>query len=156
MRIQIRAIGQLRRGPEEDLLAQYRVRLPYPLDIQEILLPKRLGHKKWDENALKTEEGILLLQGLPADVTLVALDEHGKQKTSEEFSTFLENQEREGKKSLVFLIGGACGLCSRVLEKSAFQLSLGQMTWPHLLVRGLLVEQLYRAHQIRHNHPYHK
>lgn len=158
MRIQIRAIGQLKAGPEKDLLDLYRTRLTYSLDMQEIVLPKKMAHKKRNEESLKEEEGTLLLSGITGggmDV-VVSLDERGSQMTSKEFAHYLAQLEQEGCRSLFFLIGGAYGLSAPVLQRSSLLLSLGKMTWPHLLVRGLLAEQLYRAQQIRHNHPYHK
>ena len=92
---------------------------------------------------------------LKDDDFLVALDEHGKSLTSEGLSNLLAQRADSGTKRLVFLIGGAYGLDSAVLEKAKFQWSLSSLTFPHQLVRLLLAEQLYRACTILRNEKYH-
>ena len=87
---------------------------------------------------------------------MVALDGRGKTLTSEEFATRLARWRDDGIADLVFVIGGADGLDRRLIERAAFVLSLGAMTWPHLLVRVLLAEQIYRAQSILLGHPYHR
>jgi len=106
--------------------------------------------------ALKTREAQLILEALPAGARLIALDEHGAQWSSRALSERLAAWRDQGVAELAFAIGGAGGLGAVVLGRAEAILSLGPMTWPHLLVRGMLLEQLYRAQQIRAGHPYHR
>jgi 23S rRNA (pseudouridine1915-N3)-methyltransferase len=106
--------------------------------------------------ALKTREAQLILEALPAGARLIALDEHGAQWTSRALSERLAAWRDQGVAELAFAIGGADGLGAAVLGRAESTLSLGPMTWPHLLVRGMLLEQLYRAQQILAGHPYHR
>ena len=104
----------------------------------------------------RAREAALLLAAVPAAARLVALDERGAMWSSQEFARNLRDWRDCGTAELVFAIGGPDGLDGSVLNRSAATLSLGRMTWPHLLVRGLLLEQLYRAQQILAGHPYHR
>ena len=105
---------------------------------------------------LKAREGELILAALPAGARLAALDEDGKQWSSREFAGRLAAWRDAGSPTLAFAIGGADGLDRAVIERADAVMSLGAMTWPHLLVRGMLLEQLYRAQQILAGHPYHR
>jgi 23S rRNA (pseudouridine1915-N3)-methyltransferase len=105
---------------------------------------------------LKTREGELILAALPAGVPFVALDERGVQWSSRALAERIAVWRDRGSPELAFAIGGADGLHSMVLDRADVTLSLGSMTWPHLLVRGMLLEQLYRAQQILAGHPYHR
>jgi 23S rRNA (pseudouridine1915-N3)-methyltransferase len=93
---------------------------------------------------------------LPAGALLVALDERGKPWSSRELAERLAAWRDRGDAILAFAIGGAEGLAPSVIERADAVVSLGAMTWPHLMVRGLLLEQLYRAQQILAGHPYHR
>jgi 23S rRNA (pseudouridine1915-N3)-methyltransferase len=105
---------------------------------------------------LKSREAELIFAALPAPATLVALDARGAQCSSRDFADRLAAWRDRGIAELAFAIGGAEGLGDAVLDRAAATLSLGAMTWPHLLVRGMLLEQLYRAQQILAGHPYHR
>jgi 23S rRNA (pseudouridine1915-N3)-methyltransferase len=105
---------------------------------------------------LKAREGELILGALPAGVPFVALDERGVQWSSRALADRIAIWRDRGSPELAFAIGGADGLHSMVLDRADVTLSLGSMTWPHLLVRGMLLEQLYRAQQILAGHPYHR
>ena len=105
---------------------------------------------------LKAREGELILGALPSGIPLVALDERGTQWSSRALAERIALWRDRGSPELAFAIGGADGLHSTVLDRADVILSLGLMTWPHLLVRGLLLEQLYRAQQILAGHPYHR
>lgn len=106
--------------------------------------------------ALREREAELILAALPVGARLVALDEGGAAWTSREFAARLAAWRDGGASALAFAIGGAEGLGQRVIERADAVLSLGAMTWPHLLARGMLLEQLYRAQQIVAGHPYHR
>jgi 23S rRNA (pseudouridine1915-N3)-methyltransferase len=105
---------------------------------------------------VKVREAELILEALPPGATLLALDERGAAWSSREFAGRLAAWRDRGVPELAFAIGGAEGLGAAILGRATAILSLGSMTWPHLLVRGMLLEQLYRAQQILAGHPYHR
>ena len=105
---------------------------------------------------LKTREAELTLAALPAGARLVALDQRGAEWSSRELADRLRTWRDSGIGAIAFAIGGAEGLGPAVIERADAVLSLGMMTWPHLLVRCMLLEQLYRAQQILAGHPYHR
>jgi len=104
----------------------------------------------------KEREGELLLAQVPEGASLVALDGRGRALSSEKFAEWLGHAKDQGCRSLVFAIGGADGLADPVIARANMQLSLGAMTWPHMLVRMMLAEQIYRSVTILANHPYHR
>lgn len=142
-------MGRLKPGPEADLFAQHNARLRPPLLVREI--PEARGSAA----EIRRREGAGLLAALPAQALAVALDLGGHMPDSEGLAALLERWEGSGR-PLAFLIGGAEGLDPAVQARADQRLSLGPMTWPHFLVRGLLAEQLYRAQAIRAGHPYHR
>jgi 23S rRNA (pseudouridine1915-N3)-methyltransferase len=105
---------------------------------------------------LKAREAELILAALPAGARLVALDETGAAWSSRDLAERIAAWRDQGVATLAFAIGGAEGLDSTIIERADAVVSLGAMTWPHLLVRGMLLEQLYRAQQILAGHPYHR
>ena len=151
IRLHILAVGRLRRGPLYELQALYAGRLLPPPTIVEIEEKRRLPAAE-----LKLREAELILAALPQEARLVALDERGAVWSSTELARHLGGWRDAGTGVLAFAIGGADGLGTAVIERADAVLSLGKMTWPHLLVRGMLLEQLYRARQILAGHPYHR
>ena len=141
----------MRSGPFADLQALYAGRIVPPPDIVEIDIRQRLPAA-----ALKVREATSILGALPAGGRLVALDERGALWSSRDLADRLAAWRDQGLAELAFAIGGADGLGSAVLDRADVTMSLGPMTWPHLLVRGMLLEQLYRAQQILTGHPYHR
>jgi 23S rRNA (pseudouridine1915-N3)-methyltransferase len=101
-------------------------------------------------------EAELILGALPPGIPLLALDERGVAWSSRAFADRIAAWRDQSLPELAFAIGGADGLGAAVLDRAHAALSLGPMTWPHLLVRGMLLEQLYRAQQILAGHPYHR
>ena len=97
-----------------------------------------------------------LLAAVPPGAALVALDERGRDLTSEALADQLGRWRDEGARAAAFLIGGPDGLGAAARERASLVLSLGRMTWPHMLVRAMLAEQLYRATTILAGHPYHR
>ena len=104
----------------------------------------------------KIREFEKLLAAVPEGAVLVTLDEKGKALSSREFALKLGAWRDDGIADLALLVGGADGLDKSIREKAALVLSLGLMTWPHLLVHGMLAKQLYRAQSILTGHPYHR
>ncbi len=151
MRILIAAVGRAKRGPALDLYDHYANRLRWPLALKEIEA-RPAGAAK----VRKQREAESLLRAVPAGARLIALDEGGKTLPSAEFAAMIAEARDSGVDDLVFAIGGADGHAGALLKKADLVLSLGPMTWPHLLVRGMLAEQLYRAQQILSGHPYHR
>lgn len=151
MRITLAAIGKSKSSPEHDLFLQYCKRLPWKMTVKECEVKKKM-----DSDSRIEEEGRLLLAALePADA-IIALDENGKSYGSIEFAHWLQRLQNKSIQHIGFCIGGADGHCKQVLRTAHTTLSLGAATWPHMLVRALLAEQLYRAYSILHNHPYHR
>jgi 23S rRNA (pseudouridine1915-N3)-methyltransferase len=151
LRILIAAVGRMRAGPEKDLYRHYAERLNWPVTMREVE-DKRAPAG----GARQQREADLLLAALAADMTVVALDEGGREMTSAALAQRLGGWRDDGRRDIAFVIGGADGLDRRVRERADLVLSLGRLTWPHLLVRALLAEQLYRAQQILAGHPYHR
>jgi 23S rRNA (pseudouridine1915-N3)-methyltransferase len=151
MKLIVLCVGTLKSGPEKDLLEQYRARLSWPFEMREVVC-RKVG----TSDQLKKWEGELLLQAIESDSVVIGLDERGSSPTSPEFAQILDTYRNEGIKSLSFVIGGADGLSDEVRARCQRLISFGRMTWPHLLVRGMVVEQLYRAQQILIGHPYHR
>lgn len=151
MRLWLIAVGRLRTGPEQALVRHYTERMLSPIEMREVEEKRRLPAAQ-----LREREGTLLLAALPAGATAVALDTCGKALSSEAFAAHIARWRDHGVAELAFLIGGAEGLAEDARKRAELVLSLGAMTWPHLLVRGMLLEQLYRAQQILIGHPYHR
>jgi 23S rRNA (pseudouridine1915-N3)-methyltransferase len=155
MRITLAAVGRAKAGPARDLFEHYAERLKHaplgPIALKEVEERRPLAAAE-----LKAREAELLRAAVPADARMIALDERGRALTSLEFARLLGRWRDEGIKDTAFLIGGAEGLDQSLREAADRILSLGPMTWPHLLVRGLLAEQLYRAQSILTGHPYHR
>jgi 23S rRNA (pseudouridine1915-N3)-methyltransferase len=147
--VRLVAVGRLRAGPEAALFAHYAARLRPPPAVTEV--PEARGSPA----EVRRREGEALLAALPPGALAVALDLGGEAPTSEGLAALLGRWEASGR-PLCFLIGGAEGLDPAVLARADHRLSLGPLTWPHFLVRGLLAEQLYRARSIRAGHPYHR
>jgi 23S rRNA (pseudouridine1915-N3)-methyltransferase len=150
MRLAIVAVGRQRAGPLKELERHYAERVTFPLVIREVEEKRKLSPAE-----MKLREAELLLDAVPKGAVLVALDGRGTQLSSADFAKRLDAW-RQSAADLAFVIGGAEGLHESVLKKAALVLSLGAMTWPHLLARGMLLEQIYRAQQILAGHPYHR
>ncbi len=152
MHLHIVAIGRARAGPEAALFDHYAGRVTrWPLTLVEQELRRRTAPGR-----VADAEAALLEKSIPAGALVVALDERGKQQTSRQFAGFLRRHEDDGRRDVAFLIGGADGLAPALRDAADLTMSLGQATWPHLLARGLLAEQIYRAQQIIAGHPYHR
>ena len=151
MRITVIAVGRLRGGPERALADHYLRRIAWPVTVREVE-----ERRKLPPAALKRREAALIETALPDRATLVALDERGRTLDSHAFAARLGRWQDDGVADLAFAIGGADGLDPAIAGRAALILSLGAMTWPHFLIRGMLFEQLYRAQQILAGHPYHR
>lgn len=151
MKVVIVAVGRNKKGPERDLLEQYAKRLKWPLEIKEVEEKRPLPTP--DRMAREAE---LLLSAVPQGAIIIAMDEHGKHFSSGDFARKLEHWRDDGNHTVAFLIGGADGHGGAVKDLARMTLSLSPMTWPHMMVRSMLVEQLFRAQCILEGHPYHR
>lgn len=149
MKARLLAIGRIKPGPEAALFAQHNTRLRPPLEVSEF------AEARGSPAEIRQREGAAILAALPAGALLVAMDLGGAAPTSEALAA-LTTRWMEAARPLAFAIGGAEGLDPSVLARAEARLSLGPLTWPHFLVRGLLAEQLFRAQCIREGHPYHR
>jgi len=151
LKLTIACIGRAGRGPERDLYEHYAGRIRWPLTLRELEEKKKLPPAE-----LIRREGDLLLGAVPDKAVLVALDRRGKVLDSEAFAKRLERWRDDGVADIAFLIGGADGHGEPLLERATLVVSFGAMTWPHLLARAMLAEQIYRAQQLLAGHPYHR
>ena len=135
----------------EDFTA--RIQKYYPAEWQIIAPPKNAA--SLSESELKKAESLLVLSQLQKDDFLILLDEKGKMISSVELSALLQQRANESTKKLVFLIGGAFGVDTALRERANFTWSLSKLVFPHMLVRLLLAEQVYRACTIARNEKYH-
>lgn len=155
MRLHICAVGRLRAGPERDLVDDYLKRADRtgralglgPVAVHEV--DDRKG------GGLAAEAG-LLRRALPQGAAICALDERGKVMTSPDFADRLAGYRDLGRGDLAFVIGGADGIAPELRAEADFAMSFGKMVWPHMLVRVMLAEQIYRAASILAGSPYHR
>lgn len=151
MKLLIAAIGRAARGPERDLYEHYAGRIRWPLALRELEEKRKLPPAQ-----MILRESELLLAAVPERAVLVALDRRGKVLDSEAFAARVARWRDDSVSDVAFLIGGADGHPEPLLKQVALVISFGAMTWPHLLARAMLAEQLYRAQQLLAGHPYHR
>jgi 23S rRNA (pseudouridine1915-N3)-methyltransferase len=159
MRILIIAVGRLKQGPERELAERYRKRAAdfgrkaglQAFDVIEI----RESRADNVERRM-VEESIAIANVIPERAVSVILDERGSTMNSAAFAGRLQDWRTAERPALVFIIGGADGLASSLRDKADLALAFGPLTWPHQLVRIMLLEQLYRAVTILGGHPYHR
>jgi len=143
------AVGRLRPGPERELFDDYCNRLRPKLELTE------LAEARGSPAEIKRREGEAILAAIPPNTQTIALDLGAPAPSSEALAQKLESWLAAGR-PLAFVIGGAEGLAAEVLARADHVLSLGPLTWPHMLVRVMLAEQLFRARCIATGHPYHR
>ncbi|MEO1734129.1 MAG: 23S rRNA (pseudouridine(1915)-N(3))-methyltransferase RlmH [Pseudomonadota bacterium] len=155
MKIRICAVGRLKAGPEKDLVDDYLARFDRsgrnlglgPVTVFEVEDRKAGG---------KAGEAAQLLRAVPDTALLCCMDERGKQLSSRAFAAQLAEWRDAGRSELALVIGGADGLDPSIRTRADLSLSLGNMVWPHMLVRAMLAEQLYRSATILAGAPYHR
>lgn len=148
MKIDVLAIGKCRDQPIKDLIAEYQKRMLWQVDMREFDAGKHADTAAQEK---------LITKNIGKDnQILIALDERGKAFSSEDFAQKLGNWRDIGQTRISFCIGGADGFSKDFRQNADFLLSFGKQTWPHMLVRVMILEQLYRAQQILAGHPYHR
>lgn len=155
MRVHLIAVGRLRAGPERDLVADYVQR--FDRTGRPLGLGPLVEHEVEDKKNLgMTAEADLLARAVPAGAVMVTLDERGKLMSSPEFAAMLARWRDGGRQDVAFVIGGADGIDPSLRAKADASVSFGAMVWPHMMVRVMLAEQLYRAATILGGGPYHR
>ncbi len=144
-------VGRARKAPEAALFDRYAARLPWPLTLREVDERRPLKGE-----VLKRREAELLLAQVPQGARVVALDERGRDLSSPEIAAIVGRWRDDGCRDIAFIVGGADGLDRSVRERADLVLALGRATWPHMLVRAMLAEQIYRIYAILSGHPYHR
>ena len=159
MRILVAAVGRLKQGAETELSERYRKRVAQTgrqFGLRDIEIIEIRESRAADAGKRVLEESIALANVIPQDAAVVLLDSLGENLDSIGFATQLAKWRANGRPAVVFLIGGADGLAASLREKTELRLSFGAATWPHQLVRVMLLEQLYRSMTILAGHPYHR
>jgi len=150
MQLFIVAVGKARGSAEHRLAEEWLRRLPEGGSIREVESKIRVGAKRIDD------EGRRLLKAMPDGAAIAILDPRGKDHSSEDLAALIGAWRDNGYGSAAFAIGGADGHATHVRQKAFCTISFGRATWPHMLCRAMLAEQLYRASMILAGHPYHR
>jgi 23S rRNA (pseudouridine1915-N3)-methyltransferase len=159
MRVIVLAIGRLKQGPERELAETYRKRaqaIGRGLGMREIEVIEIRESRAADAERRRVEESIAIANVIPERATTVVLDEGGESLDSASLAAALREWRAEGRPAVCFVIGGADGLAASLRERAKLRLAFGAATWPHQLVRVMLLEQLYRVASILAGHPYHR
>ncbi|MGJ8616433.1 MAG: 23S rRNA (pseudouridine(1915)-N(3))-methyltransferase RlmH [Sulfitobacter sp.] len=155
MRVHICAVGRLRAGPEKSLIDDYLTR--FDRTGRGLALgPARVVEVEDKKGGGMAAEAALLERAIPDGAVICVLDERGKIEKSPEFARRLGDWRDQGRGDLAFVIGGADGIDAALRQRADHALSFGKMVWPHMLVRVMLSEQLYRAASILSGGPYHR
>jgi len=155
MKIQLWAIGKNNEAYVKEGVEEFTARINKYFKTEWNIIPVPKNSGMLSEMDLKKREGETILDWLTKDDYVVALDERGEQFSSIKLAGFIQARANESVKKLIFIIGGAFGLDDAVLKRANYKWSLSELTFPHQLVRLLLVEQLYRACTIIKNEKYH-
>jgi 23S rRNA (pseudouridine1915-N3)-methyltransferase len=159
MRIVIAAVGRLKQGPERELAAEYRKRAEQvgrSFGLRDIEIVEIRESKAADAERRRVEESIAIANVIPERAVVVILDQRGTSLDSAALAGALREWRAEDRPAACFIIGGADGLAAALQAKAKLRLAFGAATWPHQLVRVMLLEQLYRAGTILAGHPYHR
>ena len=159
MKISVIAVGKIKEKYLKDALAEYSKRLSRycKLEIIEVADEKTPDQaSEAAEDLIRAKEGERILKHIRDDMYVITLEIEGKMLTSEEFADKIETLGVQGKSSIAFVIGGSIGLGKEVRKRSDFALSFSKMTFPHQLMRVVLLEQVYRGYRIMNGEPYHK
>ncbi|MCE2516478.1 MAG: 23S rRNA (pseudouridine(1915)-N(3))-methyltransferase RlmH [Alphaproteobacteria bacterium] len=149
MKLSIAAIGHGRNAPENQLAQSWFQKLPHRGLLIEHVSKFPAGAKR------QADESARILNALPPSAHLIALDPYGRDTSSEELAELIRSCRDQGIREAVFAIGGADGHDKTLLDRAAVKMAFGRQTWPHMLFRAMVAEQLYRAEMILIGHPYH-
>ena len=159
MKISVIAVGKIKEKYLKDAITEYGKRLSRYCKLEVIEVADEKTPEQASEaveESIRAKEGERLLKHIRDDMYVITLEIGGKMLTSEEFAEKIETLGVQGKSSIAFVIGGSIGLGKEVLRRSDFALSFSKMTFPHQLMRVVLLEQVYRGYRIINGEPYHK
>jgi 23S rRNA (pseudouridine1915-N3)-methyltransferase len=159
MRIVVAAVGRLKQGPERELAERYRERAANAgrtAGLQAVDIVEIKQSRAGDPGRRMLEESIAIANVIPDRAATVILDERGESMSSASFAGRLQGWRTENRPAVVFIIGGHDGLAPTLREKANLAIGFGAATWPHQLVRIMLLEQIYRTVTILSGHPYHR
>jgi 23S rRNA (pseudouridine1915-N3)-methyltransferase len=159
MRLTVAAVGRLKSGPEREFAERYRKRaeqLGRRVGFRDVEIVEVRESRAQEVGKRMIEESIAIANVIPDKAVIVILDERGESLDSAALAAQLGKWRDAGRPAAVFIIGGDDGLAPALRERAALRLAFGAATWPHQLVRGMLLEQLYRATTILAGHPYHR
>lgn len=159
MKITVITVGKIKEKYLKDAIAEYSKRLSKycKLEIVEVADEKTPDNaSETVENQIRAKEGERILKYVKDDAYVVTLEIQGRQVTSEELADKIDTLGIQGTSHIMFIIGGSIGLGEEVLARSDYALSFSKMTFPHQLMRVILLEQIYRSYRIIHQEPYHK
>lgn len=159
MNISVISVGKIKEKYLRDALEEYSKRLSRYcklniVEVQDEKTPENASEK--EEQQIKDKEGEGLLKHIRDNMFVVALDLKGKMLSSEELADFIKDLGLRGDSSIAFVIGGSLGLSKTVLDRADYKLCFSKMTFPHQLMRVILLEQVYRGYRIINGEPYHK
>src|SRR5262249_18924508 len=159
MRLLVGSIGRLKQGPERELAERYRERfedIGRKLGFRGLEIHEISESRARDAATRIAEEATAISAAIPEKAVLVALDERGKSIDSVTFARELGRWRDDGIADTIFTIGGADGLSPDLQRRAKLRIAFGSATWPHQMVRVMLLEQIYRAATILSGHPYHR
>ena len=159
MEIKIITVGKIKEKYLNDGIAEYAKRLSRycKLEIVEVADEKTPDNASDTvEDAIRDKEGERILKYIKEDAYVITLEIAGKMLTSEEMAEKIEKLGVQGTSHIIFIIGGSIGLGREILKRSDYALSFSKMTFPHQLMRVILLEQIYRSYRIMNHEPYHK
>ena len=159
MKITLITVGKIKEKYLKDAIAEYSKRLSRycKLEIVEVADEKTPDNASDTvEDAIRGKEGERILKYVKEDAYVITLEIAGKMLTSEEMAEKIEKLGVQGTSHIIFIIGGSIGLGKEILKRSDYALSFSKMTFPHQLMRVILLEQIYRSYRIMNHEPYHK
>ena len=159
MRVIVLAVGRLKQGAERELSEAYRKRaqaICRPLGVRDIEIVEIRESRAQDTERRRVEESIAIANVIPERAITVVLDGRGENLDSPAIAALLREWRAENRSAVCFVIGGADGLAASLYQDAKLKLAFGAATWPHQLVRIMLLEQIYRAGSILAGHPYHR
>ncbi|WP_352399506.1 23S rRNA (pseudouridine(1915)-N(3))-methyltransferase RlmH [Anaerotignum sp.] len=159
MRITVVCVGKLKEAYWRGAIDEYSKRLSRYIKLEIVELPDEKAPDTMSpaqEGEVRQKEGFRILKAIKEDAFAVALAIEGKSLSSEDLADFIEEKAVRGVSHMVFIIGGSLGLSKEVMKRADFALSFSPMTFPHQMMRVILLEQIYRAEKINRKEPYHK
>jgi 23S rRNA (pseudouridine1915-N3)-methyltransferase len=155
MKIQLWSVGKAHEPYIKMGVDDFTGRIGKYFPVEWLIIPAPKNAASLEEKAYKKQEAVLILQHIVKDDWLVLLDERGRQLSSPELANFIQQRANESIKRIIFLVGGAFGVDETIMQRANYTWSLSKLVFPHMLVRLMLAEQIYRACTILKNEKYH-